>query len=162
MHAPTSDKYLVTDKANIPTGEAASVQETRFDFRTPRKLHDSSSGGGDEPFAGYDNYWVSNYDAALNGPMVPLLTLTAAASPGARTVRMAVDSNQCGFQLYTSNGFDGTGAYAFAKFGSVAIEPSGFIDAPNHDAFPSIELKPSETRVQVIRYTFSTVPPAVV
>lgn len=67
---------------------------------------------------------------------------------------MEVLSNQPGFQMYTANGFDGSAPGNFAHCGSVAVEPSGYIDAGNNYGFPTIALEPNQTRRQFIAYRF--------
>lgn len=150
--APSCHHYLVLDDYNVPTGVIAPVEGSRFDFRKKRAIADRA-----EPFPGYDQYFVATGETSLDGPLQSLVTITAPAGEHGPGMEMEVFSNQPGFQMYTANGFDGTGAGAFEKFGSIAVEPSGYIDAGNNDAFPSIALEPSETRRQLITYKFKAI-----
>jgi aldose 1-epimerase len=147
VHAPDCSKHLVLDAENLPTGEKQSVAGTHLDFRKPRALGDKLPVG-----VGYDNFLAldnqSNMDRAQ---MVHLVSVTAPSS----CIRMDVSSNQPGFQMYSADGFDGTGHLAFAKKGSLAIEPSGYIDACNHSEFPSIFLKPGQYKEQTTMFRFS-------
>lgn len=152
VYAPNCSHFLTLDSQNVPTGEIASVTGTCMDFRRPRQLHESS-----DEFKGYDHYFVSSNDSSLDGPLHTLLTVTAPSGDHGPAIEMEVSSNQPGFQMYTANGFSGDGRPAFAKFGSLAIEPSGFIDATNNASFPTVELRPSETRKQVIAYKFRSI-----
>jgi aldose 1-epimerase len=149
VHAPECSRYLDLDKGNLPTGQVRSVENSHLDFRKPRALGEKLQGG-----AGYDNFLVlDNYDART-AQMVCLVSVTA-PGPG---IRLDVESNQPGFQMYSADGFDGTGALKFAKKGSLAIEPSGYIDACNQAAFPSILLKPGQLRTQWMKFKFTCTP----
>lgn len=150
MHAPNCNKYLVLTDSKLPTGDIAPVNNTSYDFTKPRKLHD-----GHGNFEGYDNYWVSSMESALDPPLAELVTVVGPTLPSGASIELKVSSNQPGFQMYSANHFDASPPAKYAKFGSLAIEPSGFIDACNQPSFPTIELKPDETRRQVIRYTIA-------
>jgi len=150
--APLCANYLVLDADNVPTGEMESVKGTKFDFLALRKIDN-----GGETFSGYDQYFIASHTSALDGPVKSLVKISAPAGEYGPAVEMEVLSNQPGFQMYTANGFNGSGYGAFEQFGSIAVEPSGFIDAGNHNEFPTIILQPSETRNQLITYRFTTV-----
>ncbi|CDF41088.1 unnamed protein product [Chondrus crispus] len=150
MEAPRCTCHLVLNDKNVPTGDIAFVKGTPFDFCQGKKISQ------DMPSSGYDNYFVASDQDTLNGPVLPLLTITAPAGEHGPAVTMEVISNQPGFQMYTANGFSGDGAGSFEKHGSIAIEPSGYIDATNHVNFPTATLNPHETRKQVITYHFTT------
>ena len=152
MHAPECSKFLILDNDNVPTGEVALVSGTRFDFREPRKLEEEGT-----PFEGYDNFFIATEERSLDAPMRSLATITGPTSIKEKTIKMEVLSNQPGFQMYTANGFNSTCDNGFAQFGSIAVEPSGFIDAANHKHFPSIVLEPRQTRRQLISYRFTVV-----
>jgi aldose 1-epimerase len=146
MHAPRCGRYLPLDANCVPTGEVASVSSEPFDFRTPRAIGLKTPASG-----GFDSYFVA--DGAYAESTAQMALLVSILGDG---VRMEVVSNQAGFQLYTSNGFDGSGCGKFARHGSVAVEPSGFIDATNHgEAFPPIWLASGQTRVQSTTYVFT-------
>lgn len=146
MHAPTCTSYLPTTTSNIPTGEISTVTNTRYDFTSPRLLHE-------ENFQGYDDYLISS-SAAADDELKLLVSLKEPSS----TWSLHVHSNQPGFQVYTGNGFPPESGEGFAQFGSVAIEPSEFIDAPNQTEFPSTLLDVGQTRTQIIQYQFSRTP----
>ncbi|CAN8064521.1 unnamed protein product [Agarophyton chilense] len=151
MKASRCEQYLVLDDDNVPNGVIASVQGTRFDFTKDRPIHDGSI-----EMKGYDNFWIvrkspENKDQGLQS-MVTFLH--PGQTPG-KGVKMEILSDQHGFQFYTANGFDGSGNEKFAKHGSIAVEPSDFIDAANHDNFPCIALGPSETKTQCMSYELS-------
>lgn len=91
--------------------------------------------------------------------MRSLVKITAPPGEYGPSVEMEVLSNQPGFQMYTANGFDATGDGRFERFGSIAIEPSGFIDAVNCSSFPTVVLEPYQTRRQLITYKFRFLDP---
>lgn len=148
VYAPICSKYLVLDAENIPTGEISSVANTKFDFREPRTLASAIDGGYDQ-FLVRDNYC----DPAVTTQLHEVFRITAPSS-GGESVSMTVLTDMPGFQFYTPKGFDE--GQPFKKFGSFAVEPSEFIDAPNHENFPSITLKPGCLRNQETVYKFSS------
>lgn len=150
MHAPFCNHYLVLDDHNCPTGEIASVAHTRFDFRKKRTV----AAKGENPFQGYDQYLVASDESSLDGPARVLTTVTCPPGNYGPGVKMEVLSNQLGFQMYTANGFDGSEPGNFEQYGSIAVEPSGYIDAGNNFRFPTIALEPNQTRRQLIVYRF--------
>jgi aldose 1-epimerase len=147
VHAPDCSKHLVLDAENLPTGQIESVEGTHLDFREPRALGERLAVG-----KGYDNFLaLDNKTNMDNAQMAHLVSVTAPSSG----VRLDVESNQLGFQMYSADGFDGTGHLGFAKKGSLAVEPSGYIDACNHNEFPSISLEPGQHREQTTIFRFS-------
>lgn len=151
MYAPRCEHYLPVTKENLPTGEISSVLETPFDFRQPKKIQEGSS------FEEYDNFFVISKSAELDGPVQHAVTFLVPQDDES-AIQLEVYTNQPGFQLYTANAFDGSGVGSFEKYGSIAVEPSGFIDAPNHINFPSVELQPGMTRRQVTQYRIGRKP----
>lgn len=145
MVAPLCSRYLVLDDMNLPTGEIAPVAGTVFDFTKPRKIGKMVPTSG-----GFDQYLVCDSDATGDDGMRALVTVS---SP---KMQLDVLSDQPGFQCYTANGMNGSGPGRFAQHGSIAIEPSEYIDAGNHRNFPSIVLHPGQTRLQRTVYKFTS------
>ena len=58
-------------------------------------------------------------------------------------LRLDLDSTAPGLQVFTGKPF------------GIALEPQHWPDAPHHDTFPSILLRPGETYTQATRYRFS-------
>lgn len=119
-----AERYLPTGAENLPTGEIAPVESTRFDFRTPRRV------GGQ----GYDHCLCL---ARARRP------LTRAAELAGGGLRMAMETTEPGLQV-----FDGHAE------GWVALEAQGWPDAPNRPEFPSILLRPGTRYEQVTRWRF--------
>eukprot|EP00178_Gracilaria_changii_P023109 TRINITY_DN693_c0_g1_i1.p1 TRINITY_DN693_c0_g1~~TRINITY_DN693_c0_g1_i1.p1 ORF type:complete len:354 (+),score=37.94 TRINITY_DN693_c0_g1_i1:815-1876(+) len=150
MQASACEHYLVLDDDSVPTGVISPVKGTRFDFTKDRPIDDGSSQN-----TGYDNFLIARSSAEDDNTWQTLVTLVLPKQGSQKGVKMEVQSNQRGFQVYTANGFDGSGKEKFAKHGSIAIEPSDLIDASNHDSFPCVLLNPNETRSQRISYKLS-------
>ncbi len=126
VHAPTCKSILELDKDGVPTGEIMDTKGSRYDITEPVTFEKTGS---------IDNYFI---DEESDGDMKELVRVTA---PDVGV--LVVGGDQPGFQLYTPGGF-----------GSVAIEPSGYVDAPNNDNFPSIELKPGCSKTQRMSFKF--------
>ena len=139
-----ADHITPTDEYLIPTGELRAVEGTAFDFRTAHAIGDMID--NDDPQLkngrGYDMNWVLSRED--NGEVVKVLSLYEPQSGRA----MDVSTDQIALQFYSGNFFDGTynGKYgkplAFRE--SVVFESQRYPDAPNHDNFPSVVLKPGE------------------
>ena len=135
-----ADQFHPVGPDLIPTGEAADVSGTPFDFRSPvpigariREGHEQIRRG-----RGYDHDFVlSRQDSAA--------VLTDPRS--GRT--LTVDTDQPGVQVYTTNFLDGshfgTSGRAYRQGDGVALETQHFPDAPHHPDWPSTVLQPRET-----------------
>lgn len=138
-----ADRYLpVIDSAMIPTGEVATVAGTPFDFRRARTLADapphpqlSLAGGYDHCLAMPDGQPCR---AELHSPH--------------SGVTLRIDSPMPALQLYEGQGLDrqhpGLGR-------GVCLEPQGYPNAPNEDAFPDAILQPGKTYSHRISYRLS-------
>lgn len=138
------------DETNAPTGEIADVKDTRFDFTTERPISEDES-----TFEGYDQFLVSSEPIVEEMVQNPMLKIVAPSGEWGCGVQLDVLTNQPGVQIYTANGMNGSSPQGFDKYGSLAIEPSEFVDAGNHDNFPPCALKPAESRRQIITYKFT-------
>ncbi|GAA4999936.1 aldose epimerase family protein [Streptomyces siamensis] len=107
----------------IPTGELASVEGTRFDFRQSRKVG-----------AGYDHNFV--LDKGVTDTPVEVAELHDPDSGRLLTV----STTEPGLQLYTADHLDESLPYAPGD--GIALETQHFPDSPNRPGFPSTELRP--------------------
>ena len=122
-----------TDSEKIPTGRLLPVGDTAWDHRTGGRMSDTG--------ASYDhNYCVGTKRRSLR-PIARLAGLESGVS-------MQIAATEPGLQVY-----DGAGLKT--PYAGIAIEPQCWPDAPNHDAFPSILLRPDETSRQVTQLTFA-------
>ena len=126
-----ADGYLPTGEGQIPTGEIRPLAGTGFDFREARRIDAKGT-------ADYDHCFVVN-----GSGLRPVADLVA--SDG--RVRMTLDADQPGVQLYTGFKMDITasdGAHIGPRAG-LCLETECFPDAPNKPEFPSSILRPNET-----------------
>lgn len=124
--------YLPVDGAQLPTGEVAPVDATRFDFRELRTL---SAGG-------VPNAYDHNFCLAAERRQNPHF----AARLIGETAEMTVRTTEPGLQIYTGEGIDcpvaGLDGRRYGPRSGVCLEPQVWPDAPNHADFPSAVLRP--------------------
>jgi aldose 1-epimerase len=140
----SAQTYTPTDRSLIPTGHVSFVSGTRFDFREPTLLRDVF-----EDETGFDNNFC------LEGER-DVLHHAASVSAGGR--EMDIYTSEPGLQLYTAGhhgpNYKGKKGGSLRRFGSLALEPQNWPDAPNHENFPSAVLKPGETYRHRIEWQF--------
>lgn len=135
-----ADRYLPGDADLIPTGEAATVTDTDFDFRKNRMI---GTGGYDHNFCLSDG----------QQPLRPVARLT-----GESGLSMVVETTACGLQLYDGVHIDGIGGLDGRRYGphaGLALETQFWPDAPNRAGFPSAILRPGCEYQEVTRYRFA-------
>jgi len=150
-----ADHYSPVDSTLIPTGEAAPVEGTPFDFRQPTQIgarinqqHEQIKNGG-----GYDhNYIISR--RTKDGLEI------AARFHEATTGRvMEVWTTEPGAQFYTGNFLDGSltgkSGTVYNRRTAFCLETQHYPDSPNQPAFPSTTLRPGETYHSTTEYRFS-------
>jgi aldose 1-epimerase len=147
--AVAADFYTPTDEDGIPTGEILSVAGTPYDFRTPRRLR-----APDAPEAGYDVNLVLRRAGAPPG-----LVRVATLESGSGDLALSVLTTEPGLQLYDAPTLDipvpGVDGRRYGPRAGLAIEPQRFPDAPNRSHFPSVVLRPGETRRQESALVFA-------
>lgn len=129
-----ADRYLPVDEDLIPTGELAPVAGTSFDLREPVVLGDRA----------FDHTWVLAEHAQDD-----LREAAHVVEPASgRTLTVLTD--QPGVQFYTGTMLDGTlaldGGGTARRGEAFCLEPQHFPDSPNRPEFPSVVLRPGETR----------------
>jgi aldose 1-epimerase len=148
--------FLPTDKAQIPTGELRTVDETPFDFRTPMRLGARIRQPDPQLLfgKGYDHYFI------LDRSREPTPRLAALVREPRSGRVLEVLTTQPGIQLYTGNNLNGTVAGrggTYRQSAGFAFEPQGYPDAPNQPGFASTILRPGTKYRQVIGYRFTAV-----
>lgn len=128
-----ASRYTPVDADLIPTG-VAEVADTRFDFRTARKVG-----------AGYDHNFV--LDKGVTDTPVEVAELHDPASGRVLTVA----TTEPGLQIYTADHL----GEPFAPGEGIALETQHFPDSPNRPEFPSTELRPGEVYRSETVYGFS-------
>lgn len=149
-----ADFITPVDKNLIPTGELMAVEGTPFDFRIAHPIGDMIDAENEQLAngRGYDMNWVLRRED--NGEVIRALSLYEPTLGRA----MDISTDQVAMQFYSGNFFDGSynGKYgkplAFRE--SVVFESQKYPDAPNHNNFPSVVLKPGETYTHTCIYHF--------
>lgn len=139
-----ADYITAIDKFLIPTGELLPVENTPYDFRTPKTI------GKDimQALPGYDHNFVLNEGR----------TFTAKLSEKTTGRSLEIKSSQPGIQVYTAGHFDGSAIASngkpMPKFGGVALETQHFPDSIHKSQFPSVVLKVGERYEEQVSYKF--------
>ena len=142
--------YTPVDPTLIPTGDAAPVAGTPFDFTTPTAIgariaepHPQLlvAGGGC-----YDLNWV------LDGPAGPEPAVAAVVLDPSSGRTLTVRTTQPGLQFYTGV-FQAKGdSDNDVERHGIALEPQHFPDSPNRPDFPSAVLRPGAAYRHTISY----------
>jgi aldose 1-epimerase len=151
-----ADHYSPVDATLIPTGEAAPVAGTPFDFRQPMQIGSRINQQQDEQIkngGGYDhNYIISR--RTKDG-----LELTARVHEATTGRVMEVWTTEPGVQFYTGNFLDGSyigkGGTVYNRRAGFCFETQHYPDSPNQPEFPSTVLRPGETYHSTTEYRFS-------
>ena len=111
----TNAAHYLVNAGLIPTGEIASVQETKFDF-----FNDTKEIGKDFGEEGYDNHLV------FPNPSEARWVVVESPRTG---IGMELKTDQQGCQIYTGFFLNGKPA---RQFGAFCLEPGMLNDAVNH------------------------------
>jgi aldose 1-epimerase len=135
--------YTPINKNLIPIGSIASVIDTPFDFRQPKKI---SKDIQDDDFQlryghGYDHNFILNKKNKE-------LSLAATAEGNISKIKMDVVTTEPGMQFYSGNFMDGSNILADGsrddRRTAFCLETQHFPDSPNQKNFPSTTLMPSD------------------
>ena len=153
-----ADEYIPTDATQIPTGEAAAVAGTPFDFRRPRVIGSGQRSAHPQIVMarGYDHTFVLKRDGLADGELGFAARLY---EPGCGRV-MEVWTSEPSIQFYAGNNLDATLAGAsgrlYRQSDGLALETQHFPDSPNQPQFPSTVLRPGSRFQSSTVYRFST------
>lgn len=144
-----SEKRLVVDERQVPTGELIDVEGTAFDFREPQAI----GARIEEADGGYDHCFV------VPGESGKLRLAAKVTDPESGRV-MEVHTTEPGVQIYTMNIGEnriegGGGGATYAARHAICLECQKFPDAPNHPDFETTLLRPGEIYRQVTVHKFS-------
>ncbi len=151
-----ANEYTPVDSTLIPLGENVSVENTPFDFRTPKAVGTDVKADNIQltNAGGYDHNWVIDTTQKVDG-----FYKAAIVSSPITGIQMEVLTKEPGIQFYGGNFFDGTITTLDGnKVGyrcAIALEPQHFPDAVNQPNFPSIILRPGEIYSTQSKYIFS-------
>lgn len=145
------------DATLIPTGELRSVDDTVFDFRTPRVIAEGLRDGRDEQIIfgrGYDH----NFALDKGVTKTPELSARLEDPVSGRVLELL--STEPGVQFYTGNFLDGTfvgkHGHVYRMGDGIALEPQLFPNAPNESSFVSARVDPDKPYMHMMIYRLST------
>lgn len=122
-----------TDSEKIPTGNLIALTGTPWDHRIEKTIAEGN--------VAYDHNYCLGRERTDLGPVAFLTGLESG-------VTMQIETTEPGLQVYDGAGLN-------TPYAGIALEPQCWPDAPNHNGFPSILLRPGEISPQVTRFTFS-------
>jgi len=131
------DKVVETREDNIPTGKILNVENTSFDFTSPKKCPKS-----------IDNTFV--YEKKKE--------IAATLFSSATHLKMEVYTDQPGVHIYVGGNcgpdLKGKEDATYHALSGICFETQNFPDAPNHANFPNAVLKKGEEYKQNTVYKF--------
>ncbi len=150
-----ADRFLPTDKTQIPTGELRPVAGTPFDFTRPTVIGTHINDTTDTQIrygGGYDHCWI------FADPSNKLKMGATVYEPTSGRV-LTMYTTEPAVQVYTANNLNGslhgpTGVAYTRRFG-LCLETEHFPDSPNHPNFPTTTLQPGQTYRSTTVYKFS-------
>lgn len=148
-----ADYYIPIDNTSIPTGEILKVDNTPFDFRTPKAVGKDIDADNEQikNGAGYDHCFV------LNKKEEAELSFAARIEEPISGRTMEVYTTEPGVQVYSDNwadGYKGQNGATFPRRSAICFEAQHFPDSPNRSYFPSVMLDPGEQYKQETIYKF--------
>ena len=151
-----ADSYLVADADLIPTGEIALVENTPFDFRTPKTI--GKDIGADHPQIKVMNGYDTCYRFVGGAQKEPLLRAVVCEPKSGREMRV-LTTQPCA-QLYTANGMNKAhnpfkGGVMQVPRTAFCIETGGMPDSVHHAHFVSPVLDVGEVYDHTTEFAFS-------
>lgn len=145
-------RFTPVDTNLIPSGTAADVAGTPFDFRKPTRL--GTRIRSDDPqlklAGGYDHNFVIDHEGKA------LAVAARVEEPNSGRV-LEVRTTEPGVQFYTANWLDvvGKDGHAYQRNHAFCLETQHFPDSPNKPSFPTTTLRPGQTFHSTTVYAFS-------
>ena len=150
-----ADTYLETDETLIPTGRLVPVEDTPFDFRTPKAL------GRDIGADNRDLHMGGGYDHCFNltgGASAEPILRGELYDPHSGRVMQIYTDRPC-IQLYTGNVMTEPvpfkGGYPQQRHHAVCLETQSMPDSMHHPHFTDGTLAPGEVFTSRTVYAFS-------
>lgn len=150
-----ANQYTPVDSGLIPSGELQNVLNTPFDFTTEHTIGERINTKNEQlKFGGgYDHNYVLNTKAEKG------IRHAATISGDQSGIVMDIYTAEPGIQFYSGNFMQSKNTLKSGKKDdfrtAFALETQHFPDAPNHNNFASITLKPGEKYHTVSEYKFS-------
>ncbi len=148
-----ADRFTPIDSTLIPIGEIIPVENSPFDFRNFTKIGKRINSKDEQiKFGlGYDHNFVLNE----NGNQLKHAATVKEESTGRI---LEVFTTEPGIQFYSGNFLDGsiTGKnnIVYNRRNGFCLETQHFPDSPNHNNFPSTELRPHKVYNSTTIYKF--------
>lgn len=137
-----ADTYLPLDETYLPAGSPESVENSVFDFRTPRRIGDGLYSSNEQIAAsrGYGHTYCLNPN--ISGGLIP-----AARAHDPRSERtLEMFTTEPGVVFYTGNFIKeelaGKGGCRYAPHHGFCLETQHYPDSPNRPDFPDCILRP--------------------
>lgn len=149
-----ADKFTISDKYSIPTGEIARVDNTPMDFRKPTYIGENISSSYEQIVfgSGYDHNWIINSSGKK-------LSMAAEVYDEKSGRVMEVYTTKPGVQFYSANSLNGLepgkGGTTYIKRGALCLETQYFPNAINCKNFPSPILVAGQKYEHCTIYKFS-------
>ena len=143
-----ADSFTLNGEDCAPTGEIVSVEGSAMDFRTPKPIGRDAE--NDEPCVKFFNGYDSNF--ILSGHPI------ATAVGNETGIRLVVDTDQPGLQLYTGNVLTdrkGKGGMDYGFRGAFCLETQHFPDSIHHPQWPTCILRAGENFHSFTSFAFS-------
>lgn len=137
-----ADRYTPVDDRLIPLGEAATVADTAFDYRTAQPIAKD-----------IDHNLCTGQE---RGPIRHVATLEGTKN------RLTLATTEPGLQVYAaanspSGAWAGLSGKPFGPNAGIALEPQLWPDAPNNPGFPSARIAAGEPITQLSRFRLTPV-----
>jgi len=140
---------LLVDPTLIPTGQAAAVAGTPFDFTKAKPIgREIKSLPGDPP--GYDNTMVLDN---LKGNFIEAAQVY---DPNSGRL-LECWTTEPSVHFYTANGLNAQGksGKTYGPYSAFCLETQHYPDSPNHANFPNTILRPGQVYRQLTEFKFS-------
>ncbi|GAB1416137.1 galactose mutarotase [Paludibacter sp.] len=155
-----ADSMTPGNEGYTVTGEIVSVENTPYDYRTPRRIIDQVVQPRDSMkiLGGSSVNWVmANVNWVLNNQSGQLAKAAFLYEPqSGRTIE--VKTTEPGLLIYTGQGLSdkiiGKKGKPLSKYGGLILETIHYPDSPNNPHFPSCVLRPGEEYLSVTKYRF--------
>jgi len=144
-----SSSYVQVDRSAIPTGRLIPVDNTKFDFKTRKKICANNSFF--KPFRGYDHCFCIDGEIGELRPCAEVYEPNSGRS-------MKVFTTQPGVQFYTGGHLKevaGKQGSLYKKFSGFCMETQHYPDTPNRQGFPSCLVSPGKDYNEKAVFSFA-------
>lgn len=149
-----ASRWLPVNAEGIPESGLQPVENTSFDFRTPKRIaQDFLSDEAQQKTRGYDHAFLLDAPGGLTTPAAEVWSADD-------KLQMSVFTTAPALQFYTGNFLEGTPAREQGEYQAwqgLALESEFLPDSPNHPEWPQPDciLRPGEDYRSVTEYRFT-------